>query len=222
MMLRHGSAAPILIVILFVLICVGAGIVAIVMSSGEEQLPEDPNAAALAEVMAEMTIPSFEAVNQNGDAITRDTFLGQHTILSFGFTYCTTVCPIMHGQMYRLQEALAQTPARFMLFSVDPQHDTPERLREYAEQLGADTARWDFIVADIDTLHAILIEGLGFALDDDPTVTIQLPDGSTMNNISHPSRFLLVGPEGNIIDMCRGTDPTEVDRFGSDLVRRLR
>lgn len=70
-------------------------------------------------------------IDSNGAAVTQADFAGAPAVIYFGFTHCPDICPT---SMYALAEALAQ-PGGYdvqpVLITVDPERDTPERLREY-------------------------------------------------------------------------------------------
>lgn len=155
--------------------------------------------------LASLTIPDFNLTDQNGKEQTRDIFKNRWTILAFTFTHCTTVCPIMHGHLIRLQSELKNTPLRIVSISVDPAHDTPEALKAHAEKIAADPDRWTFLTGDADIIHRILT-GLRFSADPDPSLAINLPDGNTMANILHPSKLLLIGPDATVRAMETGLD----------------
>lgn len=153
--------------------------------------------------LASLSIPDFTLRDQNGDPRTRELFSNQWTILAFTFTHCTTVCPIMHAHLIRLQSMLQGTPLRIVTISVDPDHDTPETLRAYATKISADPERWTFLTGDAPTIASIL-HGLRFSADPDPSLPISLPGGGTMNNILHPSKVLLIGPDARVRAMESG------------------
>lgn len=71
----------------------------------------------------------------NGTVIGQADFRGKWTLVFFGFTNCPDVCPATLMQMAQLkkvlQEAGADQDYRFLFVSVDPQRDTPARLRDY-------------------------------------------------------------------------------------------
>lgn len=170
------------------------------------------------EALASLVIPDFTLHAQDGRPVTRDDLLGKWTVLSFGFTHCTLVCPIMHGQLYRVQGMIDDLPnVQILSVSVDPEHDTVQRLAEYADQMGAEPDHWTFATADADTLQRLMTDGLGLGYQTDDTLTIDLGDGASMANISHSSRFIVVSPEARVTAMYRGTEPDEVDRMISDL-----
>src|SRR2546428_1096790 len=64
---------------------------------------------------------------------------GRPVVLSFIFTSCTTVCPMISAALAQLQRKLgpARDQVHLMSISIDPEFDTPVRLREYASKLGA-------------------------------------------------------------------------------------
>ena len=146
-------------------------------------------------------------------------FAGQYTILAFTFTNCPTACPIMYSHMIRMQETLAGSPVRTVSITVDPRNDTPAALRGHAEKFGIDTSRWFFLTGDEAEVIRIS-QGLRFALVDDPSITVTLPGGGTMNNILHPTRLMLVGPDVTIHAMENGLEWSSVERLAKIARRR--
>ncbi|TVQ32860.1 MAG: SCO family protein [Phycisphaeraceae bacterium] len=178
----------------------------------ESALAPDPN-------MDMLSILDFELVNQDGSPVTRDIFEGNITVLDFFFTHCPFVCVPMSRNMLHAQSQLAGTDVRFVSISVDPENDTPERLREYASELGADLSTWTFLTGDFDAANRMVREGLLLSeLAPNPDQPINLPDGDTMSNIMHPSHFILVGPDVGVLGLYRGIDRDSVD----DLIDRAR
>lgn len=81
----------------------------------------------------------FELVDQYGATRTDDDFRGAYMLMYFGFTYCPDSCPTALLKITNALEdlaALAPTKAERVVpvfISVDPERDTPEALRGYAE-----------------------------------------------------------------------------------------
>ncbi|MFO1068458.1 MAG: SCO family protein [Geminicoccaceae bacterium] len=75
----------------------------------------------------------FELVDQDGRAVSDRDFRGRPMLVYFGYTYCPDICPTT---LQTLSEALAEAGAAgkvaFLFITIDPERDTPERLREYA------------------------------------------------------------------------------------------
>lgn len=161
-----------------------------------------------------MSIPPFTLTDHTGaqrtDAIFRRPGL---TVLDFTFTSCPFICPIMNTNMLRVQRELAGRPLNIVSISVDPERDTPEALAAHAAAIGADTANWTFLTGDFHTIETICRDGLKLSIGGHDERTIDLADGSTMNNIPHSPRFILIRSDGQPIGLYTGTDEHDVSRL---------
>ncbi len=158
-----------------------------------------------------LRIPAFKLVDQNNKAVDESVFDGRVTILDFSFTNCPFVCPGMTAAMLSLQSELVGTGVRFASISVDPVHDTPAVIRAHADRMGVDHERWTWMTGEQAEVKRIVSESLMFELQDDPSRPITLADGSTMNNIMHPSRLFLVGPDRRVLSLYTFNDPQAID-----------
>ena len=75
----------------------------------------------------------FELTDQNGNAVTDQTFKGKLTLVYFGFTFCPDACPTALGVMSAALDKLDVAADRVvpMLITVDPERDTPAVLKDY-------------------------------------------------------------------------------------------
>lgn len=75
----------------------------------------------------------FELVDQNGNAVTDQTFRGKLMLIYFGFTYCPDACPTALGVMSAALDKLDVSADRVVpvLITVDPDRDTPPVLKDY-------------------------------------------------------------------------------------------
>lgn len=110
------------------------------------------------ELGVRMPIAPFELTDQDGDAFASDRLRGKVWIASFAFTSCVSICPMLTSQMANLQRRLESHGDRvhFVTITVDPEVDTPERLRAYAEQHHADLSRWSFLTGEPAQVRATL------------------------------------------------------------------
>lgn len=76
--------------------------------------------------------------------------------VNFIFTSCTSVCPVMSQVFAQLQEALGPDSEKVEMVSVsiDPEHDTPRNLSDYARQFGAGP-QWRFYSGTADATLAV-------------------------------------------------------------------
>src|SRR5687768_9284990 len=81
-------------------------------------------------------VPAFSLVDETGQPFTEAAMRGHVTIVSFIFTRCDTICPVIAMKMERIQEKTFNVGRHVKLvsFSVDPTYDTPERLAEYRSE----------------------------------------------------------------------------------------
>ncbi|MEL7471968.1 MAG: SCO family protein [Planctomycetota bacterium] len=161
-------------------------------------------------------IPEFTLVDHDGQPVDQTLFEGEITILDFIFTNCPFACPFMGAAMLQLQSELQDTPVRFVSVTVDPERDTPERLRQYAEEGlgGADLTRWRFLTGDRDVIYSMVRDELKFQLATDESRTIPLKQGGEMFNIAHPTKLFLVGPDRQVIALASYNSPAEIAELG--------
>ncbi len=152
-------------------------------------------------------VPSFSFRDQGDHLISSAQLLGRPWIADFIFTRCTSACPIMTAQMVSLQRKVQNPRVRFISFSVDPEHDTPAVLRQYAARWHADEIRWYLLSTDVRGLESVT-EGM--------KMTVQATDDPD-DPILHSNRFTLVDAQGRIRGIYRGTDDEQMQRLAADV-----
>jgi len=82
--------------------------------------------------------PEFSLVDHHGEARSLSDHRGETVLLFFGFARCPDVCPLTLERLRRALDGMggAADHARVLLVTVDPEHDTPAVLAEYAAQFG--------------------------------------------------------------------------------------
>jgi protein SCO1 len=85
--------------------------------------------------------PDVKLVRDDGKTVqlARELDDGRPVVLSFIYTSCTTVCPMTSATLAELQKKLgpARDHVHLVSITIDPEFDTPARLREYAKKFGA-------------------------------------------------------------------------------------
>ncbi len=83
-----------------------------------------------------LNIPSVTLMHSGGTEVNADHILSQSkpVVVQFMFTTCTTVCPIQSATLREAHSDLSPD-TEVVFISIDPDHDTPTRLREYTKQL---------------------------------------------------------------------------------------
>jgi len=130
-------------------------------------------------------IPDVALRNRHGESVALRELLDSDrpVLLQFIFTSCQTVCPMLTATMSQAQERLrdVREDTRIVSISIDPQHDTPQRLRSYAEQYGAEgdwfflTGSWRAVRRTLNAFGA-MYEG-GNKMYHEPYTFIRPPEG---------------------------------------------
>ena len=154
-----------------------------VVPAAAQNKPVEPHdhshmANASEESAAAKYFTDVELVNQDGKKVRfySDVLKGKTVVVNAFFTTCTSVCPPMNRNMEKIQEALGDRVGRdvfFVSITVDPEVDTPVRLKEYSKKFHAGPG-WMFLTGKKENLDWALYK-LGQyveAKDDHTTVFI--------------------------------------------------
>jgi len=139
------------------------------------------------------TVPAFELTDQEGRAFGSRELAGRVWVASFIFTRCETVCPRITAQMARIQAKTRNLePALHLVsFSVDPEHDTPARLAEYARAHRASPRMWTFLTGPAGAVQETVEKGLRVSLGKEP-------GDPSPAAVSHGTHLVLVDGGGRI------------------------
>lgn len=168
------------------------------------------------------TVPDFRLLAHSGQPFGRQTLSGHIWVANFVFTRCPGVCPLLSAQMARLQTRLEETDqslVRLVSFSVDPEWDTPQRLRGYADRYGADSKRWVFLTGELNVVQPLVRDGFQLAMMNTPPEGSHAGHGQAkrLEQIVHSDRFVLVDPDFRIRAYYRGNEIGLVEQVVHDI-----
>lgn len=154
-------------------------------------------------------VPEFKYLNQDSIMITSESMKGKVWVADFFFSYCPTICPPMTAQMTRLNMETQDLKdhVQFLSFSIDPDRDTPTRLREYRKLYDIETSNWYFFTGDEEATHLLAKSFFNGAERDEDA------DGG----FGHTDYFAIVDTEGFVRGIYQGTNPEQVDLLQTDL-----
>ncbi len=136
-------------------------------------------------------LPAFTLVDDAGTPFASGDFQGHWSLLYFGFTYCPDVCPSALSVMAQVKAQLDAQEGlddRYYLVSVDPERDSPERLREYVRYFDPEFRGLTGTFDQLDVLT--LAAGAVYRVPEEPEDENYL--------VAHSSTFTLVDPRGRI------------------------
>jgi cytochrome oxidase Cu insertion factor (SCO1/SenC/PrrC family) len=159
------------------------------------------------------TVPPFQLVNQQGQPFGSAQLAGKIWIADFIYTTCPGPCPIISSRMSELQKPLENTDVHLVSFSVDPEKDTAEVLRQYAEKMQADPKRWDFLTGAQSVIYQLCRDGFKLAVS----------DGSDQQGLPvHSIRIVLVDRGGQIRGYYDAMEPDAITKLLADTNHLLR
>jgi protein SCO1 len=103
--------------------------------------------------------PEFALTSQDGTRVTLADFRGKVVAVTFIFTLCTATCPVLTPMMSSVQDRLGHdfgTKIAFASITIDPERDTPEVLKMYAQAFGANLAGWSFLTGNPDAIQDVM------------------------------------------------------------------
>lgn len=180
-------------------------------------------------------VPEFSLTERSGREITLSDLLGKVWVVNFFYTECAETCPLQSAHMARLQADLAQAEdLRLVSISVDPEHDAPEVLSEYADRFRAHPTRRLFLTGSRDVIYRLAVEGFHLGVvDTGEEARQQTGEGQAWlgpaqawahplanperKPLIHSSRFVLVDREARIRGYYHGTDWGALTRLRDNL-----
>lgn len=129
-------------------------------------------------------VPNFSFIDQNGTTITNKDYLGKVYVVEFFFTTCPTICPRMNRNLVSIQNKLKDfKDFGVASFTIMPETDTPEVLKQYADNYGIENPNWHMLTGKPkDAVYDLSNVGFNIFVDTD--------------NFEHSGDFALVDKKG--------------------------
>ncbi len=148
-------------------------------------------------------LPAFSLTDQRGRSFGLDDLRGKVWVADFIFTSCSDACPRLTQRMRSLQDRLdPHEGVGLVSISVDPDRDTPQKLREYGQMYGARDDQWRFLTGSSSEVERTVVKGFKMAM-----AKVPLAAGAQDNqdepraqafDIMHGERLVLVDSSARI------------------------
>lgn len=163
------------------------------------------------------TIEDFRFTDQDGKSFGLNNVKGKVFVAEYFFTTCGTICPRMTAQMERVQKHFAgNDKVAILSFTVDPENDSPEALKNYAKAHGADDSQWHFLTGKKEDLYRAARRSF-FVLKPAEAQN----QGDVGSDFIHTNNFVLVDQQLRIRGYYDGTSAEDVDVLMHDMERLL-
>jgi protein SCO1/2 len=147
--------------------------------------------------------------DQRGQVIHAATFAGRPTLVHMVYTGCSAICPLQVRELADVKRALprdVQSSIRFLSISIDPLHDTPATLAEFAHRMDADLPGWHFVTGRPDDIATIVdrLQGVGARASERPE--------------DHRTSLYLYDATGRLVQRYRGV-PVDRQRLVAEITK---
>lgn len=156
--------------------------------------------------------------NQLGDSVSLYDRPGKIIVADFFFTHCRSICPKLTRNMSQLQQSFIRggdlrkkvdsSIVQFISFSVDPEHDSVNVLKDYADRFGVNHDNWWMLTGNKDSIYSFAFNELKVDAHTDEVIS---PD------FVHTSRFILIDKEYRVRGYYDGLDSISISKLAKDI-----
>ena len=144
-------------------------------------------------------VPEFNFVNQNGELVSNNDYIGKVYIVEFFFTTCTTICPVMNTNLIHIQNSFTKfSNFGIASFSINPEYDTVDILNQYANENGIINSNWNLMTGERSEIYKLANDGFNL---------YTAASSDFIDGFEHSGYFALIDKQGFI--RCRN------DEFGN-------
>lgn len=163
-------------------------------------------------------VANFSLTNQLGKRVSWEDLKGKVVIADFFFTHCPTICPGLTRNMKRLQESITnsqrvgdKTPdfLHFLSFSIDPERDSVERLKYWADRFQINPDQWWLLTGPKKEIQDLSIEEMKLGLVDGQGID---------TNFMHTPYFVLIDSNRHVRGYYDGLDTMALGRLSNDII----
>lgn len=156
------------------------------------------------------TVSDFSFLNQDGVLISQKDIENKLYVASFFFTSCPGICPKMRSQLAKVQQAfLNDSQVKIISHSIQPENDSVEVLKKYANDNGVISNQWHLVTGDRDKIYEIARQDY-FASED-------LGEFVSNNDFLHTENLVLVDYNRQIRGIYNGLNKTSVKHLIEDI-----
>ena len=171
-------------------------------------------------------VPDFSLTNHLGEQVSWKDLEGKIVVADFIFTTCPAICPAMTTNMKKLQDAIKSADKvgnreanfiHFLSFTVDPERDSVEALKKYADRFQINPRNWWLLTGNKKEIYDLAYHGMSLGISETNIDT----------SFIHPQQFVLIDKQrvirarkdknGNF-DLYNGLDSTDLKKLAEDII----
>lgn len=160
-------------------------------------------------------ITPFSFTNQDGGTVTEKDVQGKVFVAEYFFTTCKGICPKMNNNLRKVYNELKDEPGFLILSHTnDPETDSVQQIKKYADSMNVDTKKWVFLTGRKDSLYKMA--RVSYTIDD-PQNNLK----STYDDFLHTQFWALVDQNGDVRKIYDGLKESEVKMLIRDARKLL-
>lgn len=135
-----------------------------------------------------IALPDVSLVDQNGKPFNMDRIKDRWSLFFFGYTHCPDVCPTTLANMNKVAKTAGNSDINYVFVSLDPQRDTPEKLKQYVHHFNPNFIALSGDKENINRLAEAV--GVIYEIDGD--------NSSDNYTVNHYAAILMMDPQGRL------------------------
>jgi protein SCO1/2 len=157
-------------------------------------------------------VKPFRFADQAGDTVTERNMEGKVCVVSFFFTTCKGICPRMEDNLKTQVYEVYKSEPDFMVLShtVDPEADSVQRLKHYADSLGVEAQHWLFLTGTKENLYKAA--RISYLLDNQNDSKVKIQE-----QFIHTQLVALVDKNGRVRGIYDGLNQEELGKLRRDV-----
>lgn len=160
-------------------------------------------------------VQPFAFKNQDGEMVTNKDVEGKVYVAEYFFTTCKGICPVMNNNMRKVYDRF-KDENDFLILShtSDPETDSVQQLKKYADSMGVNTKHWIFLTGRKDSLYQMA--RVSYTIDDPKNSLRNIND-----DFLHTQFWALVSKDGKVKKIYDGIKKSEVDEMIKEIRKLL-
>jgi protein SCO1/2 len=160
-------------------------------------------------------VQPFAFINQDGKIVTDKDVEGKVYVAEYFFTTCRGICPRLNTNMKKVYERF-KDEKDFVILShtSDPETDSAQQLKKYADSLGVNTSKWIFLTGRKDSLYTMA--RISYTIDDPANNLRNIDD-----DFLHTQYLALVNRQGEVKKIYDGLKDSEIRAMIKEIEKTL-
>ena len=171
-------------------------IIIILAISCTEKLPLDKD----------LTKKSYKLINQDSsDVVFPEIIKGNIIVIGFIYTHCPDICPMTTHNMFLTEKQLKEdgiSDVKFLAISFDPERDSPDVLKKFAEIRELDFKTWTLLTGEKSTVNDLMKRFDVKAIKTDESID---EEGVSEYSMMHTDRISLIDQNGRLKKNYKGS-----------------